>query len=51
MENDDGMILTGKTEKLGDKPVSMPLCPPQIPYGLTRARTRDSAVKDRRLTA
>jgi hypothetical protein len=25
------------------KPVSMPLCPPQIPHGLIRARTRASA--------
>jgi hypothetical protein len=24
------MILTGETEVLGDKPVPVPLCPPQI---------------------
>jgi hypothetical protein len=41
----------GKTEDLGDKPVPVPLCPPQIPYGLTRAWTRASAVRGRRLTA
>jgi hypothetical protein len=40
----------GKTEELGGKPVPVPLCPPQIPHELTRARTRASAVKDRRLT-
>jgi hypothetical protein len=37
----------GKTEVLGENPVPMPLCPPQIVYGLTRA----SAVRGRRLTA
>jgi hypothetical protein len=44
-------ILTGETEELGEKPVPVPLCPPQIPHGLTRARTRASAVRGRRLTA
>jgi hypothetical protein len=34
----------GKTEVLGEKPVPVPLCPPQIPHGLTRDRTRASAV-------
>jgi hypothetical protein len=29
----------------------MPLCPPQIPHDLTRARTRSAAVGSRRLTA
>ena len=29
----------GKTEVLGEKPVPVPLCPPQIPHGLTRDRT------------
>jgi hypothetical protein len=41
----------GKTEELGEKPVPVPLCPPQIPHGLTRDRTRASAVRGRRLTA
>jgi hypothetical protein len=36
---------------LGEKSVSVPLCPPQIPHGLTRNRTRASAVRGRRLTA
>jgi hypothetical protein len=39
-----------KTEELGEKPVPVPLCPPQTPHGLTRARTRVSAVRGRRLT-
>jgi hypothetical protein len=40
----------GKTEELGEKPVPVPFCPLQIPHELTRARTRASAVKVRRLT-
>jgi hypothetical protein len=40
----------GKTEVLGEKPVPV-LCPPQTPHGLTRDRTRASAVGGRRLTA
>jgi hypothetical protein len=36
--------------KFGEKPVPVPLCPPQIPQGLTRPRTRASAVRCRRLT-
>jgi hypothetical protein len=40
----------GKTEELGEKPVPVPLCPQQIPHGLTQARTRASAVRVRRLT-
>jgi hypothetical protein len=41
----------GKTDVLGEKPVPVPLCQPQIPHGLTRYRTRASAVGGRRLTA
>jgi hypothetical protein len=41
----------GKTEELGEKPVLLPLCPPQIPHWLTWDRTRASAVGGRRLTA
>jgi hypothetical protein len=41
----------GKTEELGEKPVPVPLCPPQIPHRLNRDRTRPSAVGGRRLTA
>jgi hypothetical protein len=36
----------GKTKELGEKPVPMPLCPPQIPHGFTRA----SMVRGRWLT-
>jgi hypothetical protein len=36
LESDGGMIYCqGKTEELGEKPVPVPLCPPQIPHGLT----------------
>jgi hypothetical protein len=41
----------GKTEVLGERPVPVPLCPPQMPHGLTWDRTRASAVGGRRLTA
>jgi hypothetical protein len=41
----------GKTKVLRGKPVPVPLCPPQIPHGLTRDRTRASAVGGRRRTA
>jgi hypothetical protein len=41
----------GKTEVLGENPVPVPLCPPQIPHGLTRDQTQASAVGGRRLTA
>ena len=34
----------GKTEVLGEKPVPVPLHPPQIPHGRNRYRTSDSAV-------
>jgi hypothetical protein len=44
-------IDRGITEELGEKSVTMLLCPPQIPHGLTRAGTRSCAVRSRRLTA
>jgi hypothetical protein len=51
LESDRGMIYwQSKTEELGEKPVPVPLFPPQIPHGLTQARTRVSAVRGRRLT-
>jgi hypothetical protein len=51
LESDGGIIYwQGKTEELGEKPIPLPLCPPQIPHGITRARTRASAVRGRRLT-
>jgi hypothetical protein len=40
-----------KTEQLGETFVPVPLCPSQISQGSNRARTRDSAVTGRRLTA
>jgi hypothetical protein len=45
------MKLTGENRQLGEKPVPVPLCPPQTPHGLIRDRTRASAVEGRRLTA
>jgi hypothetical protein len=45
------MKLAGENRQLGEKPVPVPLCPPQISHGLTRDRTRASAVNGRRLTA
>jgi hypothetical protein len=35
----------GKTEVVGENPVPMSLCTPQVPHGLTRHRTRVSAVR------
>ena len=34
------MILTGETEVQKDKPISVPRCVPQIPYGHAWYRTR-----------
>jgi hypothetical protein len=45
------MKLTGENRQLEEKPVRVPLCPPQTPHGLTQDRTRASAVGGRRLTA
>ena len=39
------MILTGETEVLGDKPVTVPICPPEISHGLAWVRTRVSAMR------
>jgi len=41
----------GKTEELGEKPVPVPLCPPQIPHGLTGSLTRVSKMRGLRPTA
>jgi hypothetical protein len=46
-----GMILTGVTEEVGEKPVPVPLCSPQIPHGTFRAQTRGTAARSRRLIA
>jgi hypothetical protein len=45
------MKSTGENRQLGEKPVPVPLCPPQTPHGLARDRTRASTVRGRRLTA
>ena len=39
------MILTGETEVLGEKPAPVPLCPPQISYGLSWDQTRTSVAR------
>jgi hypothetical protein len=49
MDSRGGMILSGETEYLGEKLVPVPLCP-QIPHGITRARTPSSAVRSQQLT-
>jgi hypothetical protein len=41
----------GKPKYWGEKPVPVPLSPPQTPHGLARNQTRASAVGSRRLTA
>jgi hypothetical protein len=51
MEHEWNEIDRGKPKYSGGKPVPVPLCPPPIPHGLTRDRTRASAVKGLRLTA
>jgi hypothetical protein len=45
-----GLCWQGKTE-VGEKRVPVPLCPPQIPHRLSRARTRAPVVRGRQLTA
>jgi hypothetical protein len=45
----DGMIGR-EAGVLGEKLASVPLCPPQIPHDLTRARTLAAAMGSRRLT-
>jgi hypothetical protein len=37
-------LLEGETEVLGENLPTVPLCLPQIPHDLTRARTRAAAV-------
>jgi hypothetical protein len=47
MWSSGGMILTGETEGLGEKPVTLSLCPPQILHGLIWERTQAFAVRIR----
>jgi hypothetical protein len=49
-DGDDYRAISGTNERQG-KPASVTICPPQIPYDLTRARARTAAVERRRLTA
>jgi hypothetical protein len=42
---------SGKSKNSQEKPIPVPLCPPQIPHGPTRSRTQPSVVRGRRLTA
>jgi hypothetical protein len=44
-------IIDGRTEVLGEKPVPVPLCPPQIPHGLTQDQTRAPVVGGQQLPA
>jgi hypothetical protein len=47
-----GLIKIGKGNRSTRRePTPVPLCPPQIPHDLTRARNRAVAVVSRRLTA
>jgi hypothetical protein len=40
-----GMVWTRKIEVLGPKPVPLPFCPSEIPYGLVGHRTRAFTVR------
>jgi hypothetical protein len=44
-----GMKISRGNRSTGRKPVPVPLCPPQIPHDLTRARIRAAAVGLQRL--
>jgi hypothetical protein len=46
-----GMKIGRVNRSTRRKPAPVPLCPPQIPHDLTRARTRAAAVGSQRLTA
>jgi hypothetical protein len=45
-----GVKIGRATRSTRSKPAPAPLCPPQIPHGQTRARTRTAAVGGQRLT-
>jgi hypothetical protein len=45
-----GMKIGRRYRSTRSKPVLVPLCPPQIPHDLTRARNRAAAVGSQRLT-
>jgi len=46
-----GLVLTGGTEVLGEKPVQRPPWPPPIPQWIAWDRTRSLAVRGRHLAA
>jgi hypothetical protein len=46
-----GMKIGRGNRSTRRKPAPLPLCPPQSPHELTRARTRAAAVGNQRLTA
>lgn len=46
-----GIVLTGKTQVLGEKPLPMPLCLPQMPHRKVLVWTRASVMSDWQLTA
>jgi hypothetical protein len=43
MEHQWNKTDRGKPKNSGEKPVPVPLCPPQIPHGLTRDRTPEAS--------
>jgi hypothetical protein len=43
--------IARKTEEVGDKPVPVPLYPPQVPHELTWVQTRASIMKGQLLPA
>jgi hypothetical protein len=51
VERSGGMLPTGETEVLWEKPVSVSLCPLQIPYGLAWNWGGSSAMERRWITA
>jgi len=51
MESDGGIILAGETDELEEKPVSVPLYPPQTTNRLTRVQTGAAVERCQRLTA
>jgi hypothetical protein len=51
LEGEGGMMMPGENRRTEENPVPGPLCTSQIPHGMTRPRTRFSAVRGLRLTA
>jgi hypothetical protein len=51
LEGNGGMMMIRENRRTRGKSVPLPLCTSQIPHGLTRTRSRFSAVRGLRLTA